>query len=54
MVEGDKLMTDSRCIAKHFGKQHRNVLRDISKVECSKEFAERNFAFSYEINSLRR
>ena len=48
----DGVFTDSRTVAKHFGKRHADVLRALSGVDCSREFAERNFAFSYEINTL--
>lgn len=33
-------------IAETFEKRHADVLRDIEKLECSKEFRERNFALS--------
>lgn len=33
-------------IAETFSKRHADVLRDIEKLECSKEFTERNFALS--------
>lgn len=45
-------MTDSRRIAKHFGRQHRSVLRAIRNMECSAEFAARNFVQCFEINEL--
>lgn len=46
------LTTDSRRVAKHFGKRHGDVLRAIANLECSADFRQRNFAFSFEINSL--
>jgi len=52
MLSGDELVTDSRKVAKHFGRQHRDVLRSIRKVNCSEEFRLRNFAQCYEINKL--
>lgn len=33
-------------IAEHFGKRHADVLRAIKRLECSKDFTERNFALS--------
>lgn len=35
--------TNSFKIAKHFGKQHKNVIRDIEILECSDEFRRLNF-----------
>ena len=45
LVDG-KPMADSRHIAEHFDKRHGDTLRAIEMLECSEEFAERNFAFS--------
>lgn len=36
--------TNTLIIAEQFGKQHRDVMRAISKLECSAEFNARNFA----------
>ena len=36
--------TTSLAIAQAFGKEHKDVLRAISNMECSPEFVERNFA----------
>lgn len=36
--------TSSRLISDQFGKEHREVLRAIKKLECSEEFSRRNFA----------
>lgn len=57
MVEGSQPVTDSRRVAKHYGKRHADVLRSISamlesKVQEIARFAERNFALSFEINEL--
>jgi len=41
-----KDVTTSLIIAKIFGKNHRDVLRDIGGLTCSKEFRERNFGLS--------
>ena len=42
-IEGDQAMADSRVVAEHFGKEHKNVLRDIRNLECSDKFRELNF-----------
>lgn len=36
--------TTSRLVARHFGKEHKDVLRTIKALECSDEFSQRNFA----------
>jgi len=47
-VEGSKIFTDSLAVAKVFGKEHYNVLRDIKNLACSEEFGALNFeATSY-------
>lgn len=43
MLAGDKLVTDSRKVARHFGKRHDNVVRACKNVECSDEFNALNF-----------
>lgn len=40
---GDRLFVTSLDISNHFGKQHKNVLRDIENIECSQEFRRLNF-----------
>ena len=42
LVDG-KPMADSRQIAEHFDKAHKNVLRDIDNLDCSDEFSRLNF-----------
>lgn len=42
MVDGEP-MTTSLAVAEHFGKLHKNVLRDIANLECSEEFHRLNF-----------
>ncbi|CAN7306169.1 Rha family transcriptional regulator [Cupriavidus necator] len=44
MLAGDKLVTDSRKVAEHFGKRHADVLRAVDRLECSPAFNQRNFA----------
>lgn len=41
-----KDVTTSLIVADVFGKEHKNVLRDIKELTCSREFRERNFALS--------
>ncbi|VXC24899.1 Phage regulatory protein Rha (Phage_pRha) [Pseudomonas sp. 8Z] len=43
IIDG-KPTTTSLDVAKHFGKQHKDVLRAIRNLDCSPEFHERNFA----------
>ncbi|WP_336950401.1 Rha family transcriptional regulator [Bacillus cereus] len=45
-VEGNTVVTDSITIANVFDKRHADVLRSIQNLECSIEFAQRNFALS--------
>ena len=45
-------VTTSNKIANVFGKQHKDVLRAIDKLGCSREFTERNFTLCFEINDL--
>jgi Rha family phage regulatory protein len=43
-LDGDHLVTDSRIVAKVFGKLHRDVLKAYDKLACTPEFSQRNFA----------
>lgn len=43
-LSGDQLVTDSLRVARHFGKDHKSVLRAIDGLDCSREFWRRNFA----------
>lgn len=45
LIEED-LKTSSLNVAEVFGKQHKHVLRDIEKLDCSKDFTESNFGLS--------
>lgn len=36
-------VTTSRVIAEAFGKQHKNVIQSIERLECSEEFTKLNF-----------
>lgn len=46
-----EMTTTSLIIAEHFGKIHRDVIRAIENLGCSKEFSLRNFAQSEFINT---
>lgn len=41
--QGDQLITTSLAISQHFGRKHKDVLRAIEHLDCSQEFARRNF-----------
>ncbi|MFY1028242.1 Rha family transcriptional regulator [Actinobacillus seminis] len=40
-------MTTSRDVARVFGKEHKNILRDIENLECSADFGALNFELTY-------
>jgi Rha family phage regulatory protein len=42
-LEGDRLMTDSLCVARDANKRHKNVLRAYDNLKCSPEFNRHNF-----------
>jgi Rha family phage regulatory protein len=44
-------LTTSRIVARVFGKQHKHVLRDIEKLDCSVEFRRSNFGPSSYLNT---
>lgn len=44
VVDGNKVMADSRDVAKRFGKAHKNVLRAFDRLECSANFNRLNYA----------
>ena len=46
IITDGKPTANSKAIAEFFNKNHRDVLRDISNLDCSEEFRERNFARS--------
>lgn len=43
-IDQDLIVTDSRTLAKTFGKRHDSVLRAFDKLQCSDDFSRRNFA----------
>lgn len=51
VIDGE-VTTTSLIIADHFDKLHKDVLKAIRNLECSPEFAERNFALCYLNNEL--
>lgn len=44
------LTTDSRRVARHFGKQHKNVLRAYDGLKCDQEFNRLNFELVEEVD----
>lgn len=42
-IENNHAIVSSKTIADHFGKSHKNVLRDIESLECSEEYRRLNF-----------
>ncbi|HHF2982706.1 TPA: Rha family transcriptional regulator [Vibrio alginolyticus] len=46
------LVTDSLLVAKYFGKQHKNVLQEISTLDCSQKFTKLNFQLCHKNNEL--
>lgn len=42
-MAGDKLVTDSQKVARHFGRHHKTVLHLIRTIGCSAEFSRLNF-----------
>lgn len=44
------LTTDSKRVAKHFGKQHKNVLQAFDRLDCSAEFSRLNFQPAEELD----
>ena len=51
-VENEHAVTTSLRVAEVFGKRHADVLRAVSKLECSEDFRERNFALIQKISDL--
>lgn len=45
-IDGGSMFTTSLIVAQAFEKEHKDVLRAISNLECSSQFTERNFALS--------
>lgn len=51
-VENEHAVTTSMRVAEVFGKEHKNVLRDIQNLECSDDFRKLNFEPSFIIKQL--
>jgi len=49
-IVNGKVVTSSLAIAEYFGKLHKNILRGIEQLDCSKEFGLLNFEPSYYLN----
>ncbi|MFX9342743.1 Rha family transcriptional regulator [Acinetobacter baumannii] len=45
-IQDQQIKTDSLKVAEAFGKNHRDVLKRISSLECPNDFSERNFALA--------
>ncbi|MDE7055660.1 MAG: Rha family transcriptional regulator [Lactobacillus sp.] len=43
-IDSGQLFTTSLIVAEAFEKEHKDVLKAISNLECSKDFHQRNFA----------
>lgn len=56
MLDGGTPVTDSRRVARHFGKQHWHVLRDIRSLiaQAGPVFAESNFGFCTDASVAQR
>lgn len=53
-LSGERLITTSLAVSNSFGKKHKDVLRAIENLECSKEFNERNFTLISYTDSMNR
>ncbi|WP_214630027.1 Rha family transcriptional regulator [Paenibacillus agaridevorans] len=53
-INNNRPVTDSLTVAEVFGKDHKNVLRDIEILDCSEEFSRLNFEQSTYINDRGR
>ena len=51
-IENGKSVTTSKLVALKFGKQHKNVLRDIRNLDCSLEFRKLNFELLVKMREL--
>ena len=51
-VENNQAVTTSLKVAEVFGKTHYNVLQSIRELECSSDFQELNFQFSFYLRKL--
>ena len=51
-IDGGEPKTTSLAVASKFGRRHSNILRAIDNMDCSKDFAKRNFELCFKINDL--
>ena len=51
-IDGGEPRTTSLAVADKFGRRHSNILRAIANMDCSKDFAKRNFELCFKINDL--
>ena len=51
-IDGGEPKTTSLAVANKFGRRHSNILRAIANMDCSKDFAKRNFELCFKINDL--
>jgi Rha family phage regulatory protein len=49
-IVNNQAVTTSLEVARYFGKEHKNVIRDIEKLECSEDFRRLNFEPSNYLN----
>lgn len=47
ITKNNQLVTNSLCVAKYFGKQHKDVLRKLENLDCSDVFTSAHF-YAYE------
>ena len=53
-IDSGRVLTDSLTVADVFGKEHRRVMQDIRKVDCSPEFRLHHFMQSDYVNTQGR
>lgn len=51
-IDGGEPRTTSLAVADKFGRRHSNILRAIANMDCSEDFAKRNFELCFKINDL--
>ncbi|EGQ8054259.1 Rha family transcriptional regulator [Vibrio alginolyticus] len=47
LSQTNQLITDSLHVAKYFGKEHKDVLRKLKDLGCTRNFSERNFTLAH-------
>lgn len=51
-IQNDQIKTDSQKVAAAFGKLHKNVIRDIDKLDCPDDFRRLNFELTFKTVSM--